>query len=158
MKQTLTFYDLHFAMAMRHSIHERMFMTKETLTIKSKSAIELPASSNHTLTVAPIAAGRNTSSGKAKTGRGVMRLLEAAIIHKVNVFIQLRHGAGYRGLPTILDDGWLTLRDAEIFGTKQNMHVAELVIQVKDGSYIAHLHTVSPESSKQLNEPLGELQ
>jgi len=155
---TLTFYDLHFAMAMRHSIHERMFMTKETLTLKSKSASELPASSNHALTGAPIAAGRNASSGKAKTGRGVTRQLEAAIINKVNVFIQLRHGAGYRGLPTILDDGWLTLRDAEIFGTKQNIHVAELLIQVKDGSYIAHLHTVSPESSKQLDESLGELQ
>ena len=133
-------------------------MTKEALTLKSKSASELPASSNHTLTGASISAGRNTSSGKAKTGRGVMRLLEASIINKVNVFIQLRHGAGYRGLPTMLDDGWLTLRDAEIFGTKQNMHVAELVIQVKDGSYIAHLHTVVPESSKQLDESLGELQ
>lgn len=133
-------------------------MTKETLTLKSKSACELPASSDHALTGAPIAAGRDIRSDKAKKGRCVIWLLEAAIIHKVNVFIQLRHGAGYRGLPTMLDDGWLTLRDAEIFGTKQNMRVAELVIQVKDGSYIAHLHTVSPEPSKQLDESLGELQ
>lgn len=133
-------------------------MTKETLKLKSKSAGELPASSTLALKGACIAAGRDTRSGKAKTGRCVMRLLEAAIIHKVNVFIQLRHGAGYRGLPSMLDDGWLTLRDAEIFGTKQNMHVTELVIQVKDGSYIAHLHTISPESSKQLDETLGDLQ
>ena len=87
-----------------------------------------------------------------------MRLLEAAIIHKVNVFIQLRHGAGYRGLPTMLDDGWLTLSDAAIFGTKQNMHVAELVIQVKDGSFIAHIHTLeSQDPLKDFDTATGEL-
>jgi hypothetical protein len=145
-------------MAMRHSIQERMSMTKETLKLKSKSRDELPVASCQALAGAPIAAGRNTGLGKSKKGLGVTRLLEAAINYKVYVFIQLRHGAGYRGLPTMLEDGWLTIRDAEIFGTKQNMCVAELLIQVKDGSYIAHLHTVSPESSKQPDESLGELQ
>lgn len=145
-------------MAMRHSIQERMSMTRETLKLKSKSTGGLIPPSNEAPTVTPVTAGRNSSAGKPRVGKGVTRLLEAAITHNVSVFIQLRHGAGYRGLPTMLEDGWLTIRDAEIFGTKQNIHVAELLIQIKDGSYIAHLHTVSPESSEQPDESLGEMQ
>ena len=85
-------------------------MTKETLKLKTKSAGELTAPPTQALAVAPIVAGRNTSLGKAKTAKGVTRLLEAAVVNKVSVFIQLRHGAGYRGLPTMLEEGWLTLK------------------------------------------------
>ena len=145
-------------MAMRHSIQERMSMTKETLKLKSKSTGDLITPSIQALAVAPIAAGRNSSTGKPRSCKGVTRLLEAAISNNVSVFIQLRHGAGYQGLPTMLDDGWLTLQDAEILGTKQNRCVAELLIQVKDGSYIAHIHfTESPEPSNQSDESFGEL-
>ena len=145
-------------MAMRHSIQERMSMTKETLKLKSKSTGDLIAPYIQAQAVGPIAAGRNSSTGKPRSCKGVTRLLEAAISNNVSVFIQLRHGAGYQGLPTMLDDGWLTLQDAEILGTKQNRCVAELLIQVKDGSYIAHIHTSERQDPlKDFDTAAGEL-
>ena len=133
-------------------------MTKETLTLKTKSSEDLTTPSIRAEATTSVAGGKKPNNGNAKSPKAVTRLLEAAIPNNVSVFIQLRHGAGYRGLPTMLDDGWLTLQDAEILGTKQNRCVAELLIQVKDGSYIAHIHfTESPEPSNQSDESFGEL-
>ncbi len=133
-------------------------MTKETLTLKTKSIEDLISPSTKAEAAKFGAGGKKPNNGNAKSPKAVMRLIETAISKKAYVFIQLRHGAGYRGLPTKIDDAWLTLEDADIYGTKQNMHVAELLIQVKDGSYIAHIHTSeSQDALKDFDTASGEL-
>ena len=135
-----------------------MSMTKETLTLKSKSAKGLTTPSISAEAATTVTAGKEPNRGNAKPPSAVTRLLEFAIINSVNVFIQSRQGTGYRGLPTKLDKGWLTLDDADILGTKQNMHVGQLLIQVRDGSYIAHIHTTEGQSpSNSFKAALGEL-
>ena len=135
-----------------------MSMTKETLTLKSKSAKGLTTPSISAEAATTVTAGKEPNRGNAKPPSAVTRLLEFAIINSVNVFIQLRQGTGYRGLPIKLDKGWLTLDDADILGTKQNMHVGQLLIQVRDGSYIAHIHTTEGQSpSNSFKAALGEL-
>ena len=135
-----------------------MSMTKETLTLKTKSTEDLTTPSIKAEAATPVTGGKKPNNGNAKSPKAVMRLIESAISNKAYVFIQLRHGAGYRGLPTKIDDAWLTLEDADICGTKQNMHVAELLIQVKDGSYIAHIHTSeSQDPLKEFDTAAGEL-
>ena len=54
--------------------------------------------------------------------------------HKV--FIQMRHGTGYRRQVCNFDAGLLTMRDAAIHGTKNTATVPELIIQVLDGGQI----------------------
>ena len=133
-----------------------MSMTKETLTLKSKVALTAPATKAEASTT--INAGKNLDKGNAKSPKAVTRLILSAIANNAYVFIQMRHGAGYRGLPSMLDDSWLILKDADIYGTNQNMHVAELLIQVKDGSYIAHIHTSeSKDPFKNFDAVAGEL-
>ena len=135
-----------------------MSMTKETLTLKSKSTRDSTAPPTLAEAATTVTAGKEPNRGNAKPPSAVTRLLEFAIINSVNVFIQLRQGTGYRGLPTKLDKGWLTLDDADILGTKQNMHVGQLLIQVRDGSYIAHIHTTEGQSpSNSFKAALGEL-
>lgn len=135
-----------------------MSMTKETLTLKSKSAKGLTTPSISAEAATTVTAGKEPNRSNAKPPSAVTSLLESAIINSVNVFIQLRQGAGYRGLPTKLDKGWLTLDDADILGTKQNMHVGQLLIQVRDGSYIAHIHATEGRSpSNSFEAALGEL-
>jgi hypothetical protein len=143
---------------MRHSIKERMSMTKETLTLKTKSTEDLISPSTKGKAATAVDDRKKLNKVNAKSPKAVMRLIETAIFNKAYVFIQLRHGAGYRGLPTMIDDAWLTLQDADIYGTKQNMRVAELLIQVKDGSYIAHIHTSeSQDPLKDFDTATGEL-
>ena len=60
-------------------------------------------------------------------------------------FIQMRHGAGYCGVPVSLEDGWLTMTNVSIHGTKQTATSQEILIQLKDGSFIAHLHAVETQ-------------
>ena len=133
-------------------------MTKETLTLKSKSTRDSTATSTLAEPPTTVTAGKEPNKGNAKPPSAVTRLLEFAIINSVYVFIQLRQGVGYRGLPTKLDKGWLTLEDADILGTKQYMHVGQLLMQVRDGSYIAHIHTTEGRGpSKSFEAALGEL-
>lgn len=133
-----------------------MSMTKETLTLKSKYARGLTTPSITAEAATTVTAGRDASQGKSPAA--VTRLLETAIRDSACVFIQLRHGAGYRGLPTKLDQAWLTMVDADVLGTKRNMHVGDLLIQVKDGSYVAHIHTIDGQSPcTGLAATLGEL-
>jgi hypothetical protein len=135
-----------------------MSMTKETLTLKSKSTRDSTAPSTLAVAATTVTAGKEPNKGNAKPPSAVTRLLEFAIINSVSVFIQLRQGVGYRGLPTKLDKDWLTLEDADILGTKQNMHVDQLLMQVRDGSYIAHIHTTEGRGpSKSFEAALGEL-
>ena len=131
-------------------------MTKETLTLKAKSARESTTPPITAASATTVTAGRDPSKGKSPSA--VTRLIESAISKRAYVFIQLRHGTGYRGLPTKLDQAWLTMEDAEVLGTKQNMHVGELLIHVKDGSCIAHVHaTASQSSCTDLAAALGDL-
>ena len=116
-------------------------MHKETLSLKSKSTVDLTSLPTLALEAAQATFGRKGNYPLLKASKSATKLIETAISNKSYVFIQLRQGAGYRGLPTKLDGAWLTLEDANIFGTKKSMHVTELLIQVKDGSYIAPLHT-----------------
>lgn len=133
-------------------------MTKETLTLKSKSTRDSTAPPTLAVAETTVTAGKEPNRGNAKPPSAVTRLLEFAIINSLYVFIQLRQGTGYRGLPSNLDKGWLTLDDADILGTKQNMHVGQLLMQVKDGSYIAHIHTTEGQSPSNCFEAaLGEL-
>lgn len=133
-------------------------MTKETLKLKTKFTKDLTTPSIKAEAATSVSGGKKPNNGNAKSPKAAMKLIESAIANKAYVFIQLRHGAGYRGLPTMMDDSWLTLQDADIFGTKQNMHVAELLIQVKDGSYIAHIHTSeSQDQFKDLDTASGDL-
>jgi hypothetical protein len=53
----------------------------------------------------------------------------------------MRHGVGYLGCPTSLEAGWLSLANTTIHGTKKAMQVPEVLIQVRDGSFIAHIHS-----------------
>ena len=133
-------------------------MTKETLKLKTKSTEDLTTPSIKAETASSVTGSKKPNNGNARSPKAAMTLLESAISNKTYVFIQLRHGAGYRGLPTKIDDAWLTLEDADIWGTKQNMHVAELLIQVKDGSYIAHIHTSERQDPlKDFDTAAGEL-
>lgn len=122
-----------------------MSMTKETFTLKAKSARGSTTPPITAASATTVTAGRDPSKGKSPSA--VTRLIESAISTRDYVFIQLRHGTGYRGLPTKLDHAWLTMEDAEVLGTKRNMHVGALLIQVKDGSYIAHIHTTDGQGS-----------
>lgn len=127
---------------------------KHTLTLKSISK-NIPTQDSPALPI-EIQGGRKPKKGKACTA--LLNQLTEFINSDSKVFIQMRNGVGYRGLPIMLEDGWLTLQEAEIFGTKQNKCVAELLIQVKDGSYIAHVHFAEcQEPSKQFDAGLGEL-
>jgi hypothetical protein len=58
------------------------------------------------------------------------------------VFIQMRHGTGYCGVPTLLEDDWLTMSKVSIYGTKQTSSSSTILIQIRDGAFIAHLHPV----------------
>ncbi len=137
MKLTLTFYDLHSALAMRRSLRTHM---KKTLTLKSISK----SISTHDSTTLPIqiSAGRQTKKGKPKVCMALLSQLTDLINSGSKVFIQMRHGTGYCGLPTQLEGGWLTMSEVSIHGTKQTVSSQSILIQIHDGSFIAHLHPV----------------
>ena len=117
-------------------------MEKKTLTLKSVSRNSKPAILAVQATPTCIVAGR-TTKGKAPQGcQAVIKRLSELIQAHRKVFIQMRHGAGYCGVPTQLDDGWLTMTEVSIHGTKQTASSPSILIQVRDGTFIAHLHAI----------------
>jgi hypothetical protein len=54
----------------------------------------------------------------------------------------MRQGAGYCGIPVHIEGYWLTMINVSIYGTKQQATVQRILIQINDGSFIAHLHSV----------------
>jgi hypothetical protein len=54
----------------------------------------------------------------------------------------MRNGTGYCGLPIQLEDGWLTMSEVSIRGTKQTVSTQSILIQIQDGTLIAHMHPV----------------
>ena len=133
--ETLIFYDLHSALAMRRSLRTHM---KNTLTLKSISK-SIPTHDNPALPI-QIQAGRQPKKGQPKDCTALLSQLTTLIDSGSKVFIQMRNGTGYCGLPTQLADGWLSMANTTIHGTKKVIQVPTILIQVRDGSFIAHIH------------------
>ena len=107
-----------------------------TLTLKSR--INKPV-----LTTSPattVVAGKSTK--RSKNCAPVLDQLSELVRTRSKVFIQMRHGAGYCGIPVQIEGDWLTLTDASIQGTKQQATAQRILIQINDGSFIGHLHAV----------------
>jgi hypothetical protein len=113
---------------------------KNTLTLKSISK----STATHDSPALPIQikAGRQSKKGQSKACTALLKQLTALIGSDSKAFIQMRNGTGYCGLPTQLEDGWLTMSEVSIHGTKQTVPSQSILIQIHDGSFIAHLHPV----------------
>jgi hypothetical protein len=107
-----------------------------TLTLKSR--INKPV-----LTTSPattVFAGKATKRSKNCTP--LLDQLSELVRTRSKVFIQMRHGAGYCGLPVHIKGDWLTMTDVSIHGTKHKATAQQILIQLRDGSFISHLHAV----------------
>ena len=114
-------------------------MKRSTLTLKSGPIAGQPSANAPPTVVA----------GKPKPPSALMlKHLQCHAEQRHRVFIQMRNGAGYCGVPVLLEDGWLTMNNVSIHGTKQTATSDHILIQLKDGSFIAHLHAV-----KQIEQP-----
>lgn len=113
---------------------------KKTLTLKSIS--KNIATHDSTALPIQIQARRQPKKGHPKACVALTNQLNELIDSGSKVFIQMRHGTGYCGLPTKLDDGWLTMAYVSVHGTKQTVSSQSILIQIHDGSFIAHLHPV----------------
>ncbi len=113
---------------------------KNTLTLKSISK----SIAIHDSSIPPIhiQGGRQPNKGKQMACTALLSQLTALIDSGSKAFIQMRNGTGYCGLPTQLEDGWLTMSDVSIHGTKQTASSRIILIQIHDGAFIAHLHPV----------------
>ena len=111
---------------------------KNTLTLKSISK----SIATHDSSIPPIQiqGGSQPNKGKQKACNALLSQLTALIDSGSKAFIQMRNGTGYCGLPTQLEDGWLSMADTTIHGTKKAVQVPVVLIQVRDGSFIAHIH------------------
>ena len=89
-----------------------------------------------------IQGGRQPNKGKQKVCTALLSQLTELIDSGSKAFIQMRNGTGYCGLPTQLEDGWLTMSEVSIHGTKQTATSTSILIQIHDGAFIAHLHPV----------------
>lgn len=107
-----------------------------TITLKSK--IKQPV-----LTTGPattVVAGKATK--RSKNCIPVLHQLSELVRTRSKVFIQMRHGAGYCGIPVQIEEGWLMMEEVTIHGTKQTASSQSILIQIRDGSFIGHLHAV----------------
>jgi hypothetical protein len=60
----------------------------------------------------------------------------------------MRHGTGYCGIPVQIEGDWLTMTDVSIHGTKHKAAAQQILIQLRDGSFIGHLHAVDEAPEK----------
>ena len=111
---------------------------KNTLTLKSISK----SIATHDSPPIQIQGGRQPNMGKQKACTALLNQLTALIDSGSKAFIQMRNGTGYCGLPIQLEDGWLTMSEVSIHGTKQSASSTSILIQIHDGAFIAHLHPV----------------
>jgi len=115
-------------------------MQRNTLTLKSISKVV--QSQITPATSVCIQAGRKPKTGPNKASTALLNLLKEMVDSRSKIFIQMRHGAGYCGIPAQLEDGWLTMEQVSIHGTKQSTSSQSILIQIRDGSFIGHLHAV----------------
>ena len=115
-------------------------MQRKTLTLKSISKVI--QSQTTPATSACIQAGRKQKTGPNKASTVLLNLLKEMVDIRSKVFIQMRHGAGYCGIPVQIEEGWLTMEEVTIHGTKQTASSQSILIQIRDGSFIGHLHAV----------------
>jgi hypothetical protein len=117
-----------------------MHMQRKTLTLKSISKVTqsetTPASS------VCVQADRKPKTGLNKASTVLLNLLNEMVESRSKVFIQMRHGAGYCGIPVQIEEGWLMMEEVTIHGTKQTASSQSILIQIRDGSFIGHLHAV----------------
>jgi len=113
---------------------------KNTLTLKSISK-SIPSQDSAALLI-QIQGGRQPKKGQPKVCTALLNQLTTLINSGSKAFIQMRNGTGYCGLPTQLEDGWLTMSEVSIRGTKQTFSTQSILIQIHDGTFIAHLHPV----------------
>ena len=108
---------------------------KNTLTLKSISK----SIAIHDSSIPPIhiQGGSQPNKGKQKACTALLSLLTALISSGSKAFIQMRNGTGYCGLPTQLEDGWLTMSEVSIRGTKQTVSTQSILIQIHDGTLIS---------------------
>lgn len=123
-------------------------MQKKTLTLKSTSRTTQPALAAAEITPTCVIAGRSSKRAAKQNCIALIERLRELVKASEAVFIQMRHGTGYCGVPVSLEDGWLTMNNVSIHGTKQTAVSNQILIQLKDGSFIAHLHAV-----KQIEQP-----
>lgn len=119
-----------------------MLMNRKTLTLKSTSRTTQPAPVAAEITPTCFLAGRSSKRAVKQSCAAVFERLRELINDSQTVFIQMRGGVGYCGVPVSLDDGWLTMTNVSIHGTKQSTVSQSILIQINDGSFIAHLHPV----------------
>jgi len=91
---------------------------KNTLTLKSIS--KRISIQDKPVPPIQIQGGRQPKEEQPKVCNPLVNKLTTLIDRGSKVFIQMRNGTGYCGLPTQLEDGWLTMSEASIHGTKQS--------------------------------------
>jgi len=117
-------------------------MQKKTLTLNSASRITQPAIAAANATPLCVVAGRAIKGRAQQSCPAVITHLTELVRGRRKVFIQMRQGAGYCGVPVQLKDGWLTMTGVSIHGTKLSATSESILIQIRDGALIAHLHAV----------------
>lgn len=131
-------------------------MTRPILTLKQKKPFpssqvttnDLPHTSpqpgiqRHEPMVINVGISQKKQSKPKPTPKIVMDALLDALDRHCAVFIQLRSGAGYRGLPAGINEGWLSLSHATIHGTKNTANVNDVLVQLGDCGQVAHLHII----------------
>ena len=120
-------------------------MQRKTLTLKSTSRAIQSAPAADEITPTCVIAGRSPKRAAKQSCTAVIERLRELIEFRQTSFIQMRYGAGYCGIPVSLEDGWLTMTNVSIHGTKQTATSQEILIQLRDGSFIAHLHAVETQ-------------
>jgi hypothetical protein len=120
-------------------------MQRKMLTLKSTSRTTQPTPSAEEITPTCVIAGRSSKRASKQSCTALINRLRELIEFRQTSFIQMRHGAGYRGVPVSLEDGWLAMTNVSIHGTKHTATSQEILIQLKDGSFIAHLHAVETQ-------------
>ena len=122
-------------------------MQRNILTLKSTSRTTQPAPEADEITPTCVIAGRSPKRAAKKSCIALFERLRELINDRQTSFIQMRHGAGYCGTPISLEDGWLTMINVSIHGTKQSAVSRSILIQINDGSFIAHLHPVVTQTN-----------
>ena len=124
---------------------------KNTLTLKSISK----SIAIHDSSIPPIhiQGGRQPNKGKQRACTALLSQLTALIGSGSKAFIQMWNGTGYCGLPKQLKDGWLSMSEVAIQGTRQTSSSSNILIQVNDGRFIAHIHPT--DSTNELRPLLG---